>query len=70
MTFLILKIRSHEQVDVTAWSSTILAAFLLGFLGTFKEILVGYVDNSPLLPSKSFRVRYLAVALSLLLHGL
>lgn len=42
----------------------------MGFLGTSRETLVGYVDNLPLLPSKSFRVRYLAVALSLSLHGL
>ena len=73
MTFLILKMRSHEQIDVrgsyrivfqkyrfriSAWSSTILAEFLLGFLGTSRKILLRYVDNLPLLPSKSFRVRY------------
>jgi hypothetical protein len=57
------------MVRISACSSTILAEFLLGFLGTSSEILVSYVGNLPLLPSKSFRICYLAVALSLSLHG-
>ena len=68
MTFLILKIRSHEQVDVRGSYRIVFRPghqlSWLSFIGV-PRYLQGNTGNLPLLLSKSFRVRYLAVAVAL-----